>query len=893
MKKRNLADLAVCLILCLNPAPALGDLESAGQPVSAPAGWQAKAPREELRPAFAYEPSGGRDGKGAFIIRADARDGLDGFWSKALPVKGGQYYRFQAWRRIEHGSCVRRCAPVRLVWQDEQGRQVVRDEPVVTNFLKGFTATAEAEHPGDQETGADGWTRVADVYRAPLRATRAVIELHLQWAPLGRIQWSDISLAETPPPAGRKVRLAAVHFRPQGGKDPAGNCRLFAPLIAEAAQQRADLLVLPETLTYYGTGRSLVDCAEPIPGPSTEYFGQLARQHGLYIVAGLLERDRHLVHNVAVLIGPDGKLAGKYRKVCLPRDEIAAGIAPGHDYPVFETRFGKVGLMVCYDGFFPEVARQLSNRGAEVIAWPVWGCNPLLAGARACENHVYVVSSTYEDVSRNWMLTAVFDHEGKTLACAQKWGTVVVAEVDLDQRLHWPSLGDFKADLPRHRPEWGAEPAEPGDATAKGSFSPKVPLSPPAPPKPRQGGAERELDSLRGSPAPGRPRLLAKEVFIKHQDHRPVATGFITYVSHTKPILMHCYGWEDYSDGYDDYAVCLSYDNGRTWSPPEVRWKSQVVPEGRLRYAEPAACFDPEAQKLIVLTDRVLYPKDSLNVDVPYTLVMDVYEPATGAWAPRQELTFAGQRSPAMSFSFPIKTARGRLLFPGMRQAVDAGGKVAHYKDCQAPVDEVVTVLGEYDRQGGLQWRLGKPLNISPELSSRGVDENALTQLPDGRIAAICRGDNSMFPEKPGYKWLSFSSDEGESWSAPVPLPATGGATIESGANGCALFRSIKNGKLYWMGNLCLRGERPNGNWPRSPLVMVEVQAEPFALKRDTIFAVDDRGYNDSPRVQHSNFRFYQDRQTGEVVIFLTRYGEQSAEQWQLADYYRYRVELP
>jgi predicted amidohydrolase len=118
------------------------------------------------------------------------------------------------------------------------------------------------------------------------------------------------------------------------------------------------------------------------------------------------------------LVGPDGKLVGKYRKVTLPRSEIEAGIAPGSEYPVFETRFGKVGMMICYDGFFPEVARELSNRGAEVIAWPVWGCNPNLASARACENHVYVVSSTYEDVSRNWMVSAVFDHVGKTAAQA-------------------------------------------------------------------------------------------------------------------------------------------------------------------------------------------------------------------------------------------------------------------------------------------------------------------------------------------------------------------------------------------------------------------------------------------------------------------------------------------
>ena len=118
----------------------------------------------------------------------------------------------------------------------------------------------------------------------------------------------------------------------------------------------------------------------------------------------------------------------------------------------FQTRFGKLGMMVCYDGFFPEVARELSNRGAEVIAWPVWGCNPILASARACENHVYLVSSTYEDASRNWMLSAVWDHQGNTVARAEKFGSVIVSEVNLDQRLQWPSLGDFKADLLRHRP---------------------------------------------------------------------------------------------------------------------------------------------------------------------------------------------------------------------------------------------------------------------------------------------------------------------------------------------------------------------------------------------------------------------------------------------------------
>ena len=407
-------------------------------------------------------------------------------------------------------------------------------------------------------------------------------------------------------------------------------------------------------------------------------------------------------------------------------------------------------------------------------------------------------------------------------------------------------------------------------------------------------GATAGVDGISAVASDGRGRLklLSKEVFLRHQNKRPPSTGFVTYISTTQPVLMHCHGWEDYSDGYDDYAVSLSHDNGRTWSAEVVLWKSSVVPEGRIRYAEPAAFFDPDTEKLVVLTDKTLYPKDKLNADADYELVMDVYDPKTGAWSERRELKFPGQRSPAMSFSFPLKTASGRLLFPGMRKTVDASGKAVHFKKGWAPVDEMVTVIGEH-RGGEIAWHLGQSLNIAPEVSSRGLDENALFQLSDGRIAAVCRGDNSAFPDKPGYKWLSFSRDEGETWSAPVPLPATGGEPIESGANGSALFRSIKNGRLYWIGNLALRGERANGNWPRSPLVIAEMQEEPFALKRETIFAVDERGFNDSARVQMSNFRFYQDRETGDVVIFLTRYGEKSEKEWKVADYYRYRVEMP
>jgi predicted amidohydrolase len=420
---------ALLLLSLLGLTPGLLALERAA--------WYEQSPRDEIRPTFA------RNGA-TLIITHDAREGLDGWYWHKRGVVGGDFMKFSATRKTTGVENPRHSGLVRIVWSDATGKPVPAATP---------GASAEPEHPIDGPIDAQGISLIEGIYQVPPKATQATIELHLQHAPNGRVEWSNITFEKSVAPTSRKVRLATVQYIPTG-KSPRQNCEEYAPMVAEAAKQKADLIVLGETVPYVRTKLSPAESAESIPGPTTDYFGGLAKQHSLHIAVSLYEREGHLVYNTAVLLSPEGKLLGKYRKVCLPHGEVEKGVAPGTDYPVFDTKFGKVGLMICYDGFYPEVARALTANGAEVIAWPVWGCDPLLARARACENRVYVVSSTFTDPKNDWMISAIIDRTGKVVAQAKESGSVVVTEADLSKPLVGPyNLGDFHGMVQRHRPD--------------------------------------------------------------------------------------------------------------------------------------------------------------------------------------------------------------------------------------------------------------------------------------------------------------------------------------------------------------------------------------------------------------------------------------------------------
>lgn len=461
----NRAFVTVCTIvltgyLCAGLSPAQTPAKQSSESTNElwTIGWKQCSPRDEIRPKFSTADSSGPSTDPCLIIQHDSRMNLDGYFEKSFRVTGGEHYQFRIQRKLINVAFPRRSALIRILWHDDQGRMVNADVPNEQLQELGHAPSAEPEYPADGPVDADGWCQIDNVYRAPSKAKSATIELHLQWAPDGSALWSNFSFTNSPPLPKRLVRLATIHYKPSG-KSTRANCEEFAPLIEMASEQNADLIVLGETVPSVQIQRPIDELAEPIPGPTTEYFSALSKKHKTHIVLSLHERDGHSIYNTAVLLDPNGDCLGKYRKVSLPPSEAASGIAPGNEFPVFQTRFGKVGMMVCYDGFFPEVARELSNRGAEVIAWPVWGCNQLLAKARACENHVYLISSTFMDTKDNWMISAVFDPTGKPIATASQWGSVAVAEVDLNRPYIGPyNLGDFRAMLPRHRPISSPEP---------------------------------------------------------------------------------------------------------------------------------------------------------------------------------------------------------------------------------------------------------------------------------------------------------------------------------------------------------------------------------------------------------------------------------------------------
>jgi predicted amidohydrolase len=197
------------------------------------------------------------------------------------------------------------------------------------------------------------------------------------------------------------IKVAAVQMDPQLGLLEKNREKALG-MIDTAIQNGARLIVLPECAItgYMFTSKEEAQPAlETVPGPTTEQMTEKASRAGVYIVYGMLEKEDDKIFNTAVLIGPKG-VVGKYQKIQPPHMGIDEYVQPGNVVPeVFETEVGTLGIMICMDTAFPEHARVLALKGAEILIVPTntpAGTEAIARAAqstRAMENHCFEIYS--------------------------------------------------------------------------------------------------------------------------------------------------------------------------------------------------------------------------------------------------------------------------------------------------------------------------------------------------------------------------------------------------------------------------------------------------------------------------------------------------------------------
>lgn len=394
---------------------------------------------------------------GGVLVESPGRPFTVGGMRQQLgPIQGGKAYAVEVACRAQRIASPLRSLLVRLTW-------LAGGKPVhpAGMYVRGPMA----------ESNDASQLVFRDVLVAPAEADGARLSLEVKWPGEGSVLWQRASVRATTPPPPRKVKIGTVYLRPSNST-PQRNLTAFCEQIDTAGRLGLDIVCLPEAITLVGTRLTGPQTAEPIPGPSTEALAAAARRNRLWVVAGLYERDGPQVYNTAVLLDRQGRLAGKYRKIHLPREEWEKGVTPGSEYPVFQTDFGTVAIQICYDWFFPEVDTIFALKGAEVVFAPTWGTTfadregkvegENVFRVRARDNGIYLVPSVYDGSSM------VIDPLGRVLVSSQGRSGVFWCEVDLNQREplwwvgHWRSIGP-RDRMPGTYGPLGGDPTRPAE----------------------------------------------------------------------------------------------------------------------------------------------------------------------------------------------------------------------------------------------------------------------------------------------------------------------------------------------------------------------------------------------------------------------------------------------
>ena len=268
--------------------------------------------------------------------------------------------------------------------------------------------------------------------------------------------------------------------------DPAANRNKTLALAERAAKQGAQIICTQELFTsqYFCQSEDYENfkLAEPIPGPSTAAFQKLAKKYKVVIVASLFEkRTAGLYHNTAAIIDADGKMLGTYRKMHIPDDPLYYEkfyFTPGDlGFRTWQTRYGKIGVLICWDQWYPEGARLTALQGAQILFYPTaigWhpaekkangakqhGAWELIQRSHAVANGCYVaavnrighevIKGVDGDGIEFWGQSFVAGTSGEIISKASvNKEEILITPVDLAQvdqtRTHWPFLRDRRID---------------------------------------------------------------------------------------------------------------------------------------------------------------------------------------------------------------------------------------------------------------------------------------------------------------------------------------------------------------------------------------------------------------------------------------------------------------
>ena len=271
------------------------------------------------------------------------------------------------------------------------------------------------------------------------------------------------------------VRIGLIQMSSE--KDPEVNLRKAVAEIKIAAAKGAKIVCLQELFKtqYFCQTQDAAhfDLAEPVPGPTTEALSKAAKANGVVIVASLFEkRASGIYHNTAAVLDADGKLLGKYRKMHIPDDPgfyEKFYFVPGDlGFKSFKTRYATIGVLVCWDQWFPEAARLTALAGAEILFYPTaigWKPSEFKAAesyrsawetiqrSHAIANGVYVASVNRvgkEGAIKFWGGSFVADPFGGVVYRAEDKEEIIIADCDLSKveqtRREWPFLRDRRID---------------------------------------------------------------------------------------------------------------------------------------------------------------------------------------------------------------------------------------------------------------------------------------------------------------------------------------------------------------------------------------------------------------------------------------------------------------